>query len=72
MRVIDTPVLGATWLEITSTARGVVVGCPGCGAQQLFEAEDELVFAHAHADCAVFRASAGAFRWFLDTNEVRS
>ena len=39
-----TPViLGATLLE--RTARGVVVGCPGCGAQEFFAPTDEPVFA---------------------------
>jgi hypothetical protein len=64
-----TPVmLGATLLEITRTARGVVVGCPGCGAREFFPPTDEPVLAHRSSDCPVFQAVDAARRAFIDTS----
>lgn len=44
-------IAGATWLEISEHAEGVVIGCPGYGAQQLFASDEELFLTHVSAKC---------------------
>jgi hypothetical protein len=63
---IHLPRLGDTWLVITETASGVVVGCPGCGAQQFFEACEEPAIEHASVDCPVFQMITTALRHFIE------
>lgn len=60
---------GASLLAITETARGIVVGCPGCGAQELFAWGDEPRLTHASADCYVFQRLVTADRLFVVTGE---
>jgi hypothetical protein len=62
------PILGATLLVITPTAHGVVVGCPGCGAQQLVEPTDEPQLEHGSPDCPVFQAVVVALKAFIETS----
>ena len=47
------PVAGLSLLELTVTEHGLVVGCPGCGAQTVFPHDDEPVLAHLSVDCEV-------------------
>jgi hypothetical protein len=63
--MIRPPLLGETWLEITPVQQGVIVGCPGCGEQKLFERPEEPSLEHV-GDCPVARMITNALRTFID------
>lgn len=67
----QTVMAGASLLAITPTAAGVVVGCPGCGAQMVFPLDEEPLLEHASIECPVFRTLVDARQRFLDAKEVR-
>jgi hypothetical protein len=65
-------IAGASLLEITPTEHGLVIGCPGCGAQQIVPFDEEPLLEHDRAvDCPVFRTIVRAFQQFDETKEVR-
>jgi hypothetical protein len=72
LRIIRADIAGASLLEITETPYGIVVGCPGCGAQTIFRHDEVPVLEHDKAiDCPVFRTIVRMLEQFAETKQVR-